>query len=144
MPGIGTFGVRLLDSSWCRFSLSSRVRLLTPKDLSVSRPAEFCFIQYHASFIKSSRGSHSPGTGFVAVLKCESRGLSAISRRQIPIEPIISVGNHMAECQGEICAKSASRTSSPAARNRSTICPIWMVSIPKRRSIAGSGSWLCS
>jgi len=40
--------------SGCRFSSLSRVRLLTLKDLSVSKPAEFLFIAYSFSFINSS------------------------------------------------------------------------------------------
>src|SRR3984957_1499913 len=43
----------------CRFSLLSRMRLLTLKDLSVTRPAEFCFIEYNFSFISRVRGPHS-------------------------------------------------------------------------------------
>jgi hypothetical protein len=42
---------RDLGAYGCRFSLLSRVRLLTRKDLSVTRPAEFCFIEYNFSFI---------------------------------------------------------------------------------------------
>jgi hypothetical protein len=43
----------------CRFSLLSRMRLLTLKDLSITRPAEFCFIEYSFSFINRVRGPHS-------------------------------------------------------------------------------------
>ena len=43
----------------CRFSLLSRVRLLTLKDLSVSRPDEFRFIEYSFSFISRVRVPHS-------------------------------------------------------------------------------------
>jgi hypothetical protein len=39
----------------CRFSLLSRVRLLTLKDLSVSRPMNFRFIEYSFSFIRFLR-----------------------------------------------------------------------------------------
>ena len=58
LPILGVWPAALRDLG-CRFSLLSRVSLLTLKDLSVSRPVNFRFIEYSFSFISRVRVPHS-------------------------------------------------------------------------------------